>query len=232
MALPFRTGVARTARLAAVVLAATCAAAVAPPAQALPRQPVKAFTVTCAEPDEGFEFGAAVVDLTFRGVALRKDDFFVVVPVNDATGLDAGDRIGVDRRQTRATVVVPADGTALTPATTVEVRLGGDVVQRIGVPAGCGVIDPDPDQGPVIGPISSVGGTVTVPVTNVNDVADDIGVTLWPAGSDTGDNRFLALAPGQTGSVSFTGVPPGVYTVEAFGYVTFTQTRTEPFSVG
>lgn len=222
----------RTARAGVVVLAAMCAVGSVTPAQAAQhKQPVKKFTVTCAEPTDVSEFGAAVVRLTFKG-SLPKNDFFVVVPVNDATGLDAGDRIAVDRKQKLATVAIPADGTALTPATTVEVRLGGDVVQRIPVPAGCGVIDPTPAQGPGIGQIASADGTVTVPITNMNGVTDEIGVTLFPVGGNSGDSRFLALAPGETGTVTFTGVTAGQYSVEAFGYTTFTESNSEPFTVG
>ena len=221
------------ARAGVGFIAAICAVGLASPAQAgQPRQPVREFTVTCAEPSDVPEFGAAVVELTFRKGLLRKDDFFVVVPVNDRTGLDAGDRISVGRKQASATVVLPADGSALTPAATVEVRLGGDVVQRIPVPAGCGVIDPNPAQGPGIGEITTGPGTVTVPITNLNDEADEIGVTLFPVGGTSGDSLFLALAPGETGTVTFSGVDAGEYVVEAFGYTTFTQSYSEPFSVG
>lgn len=223
----------RTARAGVVILAAMCAAGLASPAHAgQPKQPVKTSTVTCAAPTDVSEFGAAVVQMAFQKRGLAKDDFFVVVPVNDATGLDAGDRISVDRKQKVAIVTIPADGTALTPAATIEVRRGGDVVQRIAVPAGCGVIDPTPAQGPTIGQITSSDGTVTVPITNSNDVADEVGVTLYPAGGNTGESQFLTLAPGETGIVTFTGVTAGQYVVEAFGYTTFTQSDSEPFTVG
>lgn len=227
----------RTAALAArassVVVASLCAVALAPSAQAVqPKQPVKAFSVTCAGPSAEAEFGAAVVELTFRSGLLPKDDLLVLVPVNVATGFDAGDRTSVDRKQRVARVIVPADGTALTPATTVEVRDGGDVVQRIPVPAGCGVVDPDPAQGPGIGQITSTDGTVTVPITNLNGVTDDIGVSLFPVDSNIGASQFLTLAPGETGTVTFSGVAPGQYSVEAFGYTTFTQTNSGPFIVG
>ena len=223
----------RAARAGVGVIAALCAVGLAAPAQAgQPKQPVRDVTVTCAEPSEVPEFGAAVVELTFRKGLLRKDDFFVVVPVNDGTGLDAGDRVSVQRKQASATVVIPADGAALTPATTVEVRLGGDVLQRIPVPAGCGVVDPDPAQGPGIGQITTSAGTVTVPVTNLNDETDEIGVTLFPVGGSSGDSLFVTLAPGETGTVTFRGVAAGQYVVEAFGYTTFTQSTSEPFSVG
>lgn len=222
----------RVVRAGIGVIAAVCVSGLATPAQAKElKPPVRDFTVTCAEPDDVAEFGAAVVQLTFKRNLLRKDDFFVVVPVNDATGLDAGERVSVDRKQRYATVVLPADGSALTPAATVEVRLGGDVVQRVRLPAGCGVLDPDPAQGPAIGQITSGAGTVTVRVTNVNDVTDEIGVTLFPAGGTSGDTSFLRLAPGETRTVTFTGVTAGQYVVEAFGYTTFTQSNSEPFSV-
>lgn len=221
------------ARAGIGVIATMCAVGLAAPAQAGQlKQPVRDVTVTCAEPSEVPEFGAAVVDLTFRKGLLRKDDFFVVVPVNDETGLDAGDRISVDRKQASATVVLPADGSAVTPAATIEVRLGGDVVQRIPVPAGCGVINPNPAQGPGIGQIATSAGTVTVPITNLNDETDEIGVTLYPVGGNSGASLFLTLAPGETGTVSFSGVDAGQYVIEAFGYTTFTQSYSEPFSVG
>lgn len=223
----------RAVRASIGVIAAMCVAQVATPAQAgALKQPVKDFNVVCAEPNDVPEFGAAVVHLTFKKNVLPKDDFFVVVPMDDATGLDAGDRIMVDRKQRYATVVLPADGSALTPAATIEVRRGGDVVQRIPVPAGCGALDPNPTQGPGIGHITSSAGTVTVPVTNPNDVTDEIGVTLYPVGGNAGDTLFLTLAPGETGTVTFTGVTAGQYVVEAFGYTTFAQSNSEPFSVG
>lgn len=147
----------RAARAAgAVVVPSVCAGAVAAPAQAAPsRTPVQASTVACAAPSDSYEFGAAVVQLTFKKGSLAKDDFLVVVPVNDDTGLDAGERVSVDRRQTQATVVIPADGRALTPAATVQVRLGGDVVQTITVSGGCGALDADPAQAPAIGTITT-----------------------------------------------------------------------------
>lgn len=228
-----RTTGTRSARAGIVVLAALCAVGLATPAHAeQPKQPVQRAAVTCAEPSDALEFGAAVVQMTFTKRGLPKDDFFVVVPVNDATGLDAGARISVDRAQRLATVTIPADGAVLTPAATVEIRRGGDVVQRIPVSAGCGVLDPTPARGPRIGPITSIDGTVTVPITNANSVSDDVGVTLYPAGGDSGETRFLNLAPEETGTVTFTGVSAGQYVVEAFGYTTFTQSDSDPFTVG
>lgn len=222
---------ARAGSLVTVVTLAVSAAAFVPPALAQQqKQPVKASSVTCVEPGDA-DFGAAVVELTFRRASLPEDDHLLVVPVDDATGLDAGDRLLVDRTQAVVAVTIAADGAALTPAVTVEVRRGGDVVQRIPVPGGCGVVDPDPDQGPVIGAITRTGDTVTVAVTNVNDGPEEVGVTLWPTGSTTGESRFIALGPGESGSVAFTGVPAGQYVVEAFGYTTLTQTTSAPFEV-
>ncbi len=157
---------------------------------------------------------------------------YLLVPVDDATGLDAGDRTSVDRRQRTATVLVPADGRSLTPATTVEVRLGGEVLQRVPVAAGCGVVDPAPDRGPVLGAITSAAGTVTVAVENGSSIRDEIGVTLFPVGSSTGDSLFVLLEPGASGSVRFSGVAAGSYVVEAFGYSSFLSSRSAPFTVG
>ena len=228
----------RAARAGVVVLAAMCAGALTTPAQAGStqagqlKQPVRDFTVTCAQPSDVSDFGAAVIQMTFKKRGLSNDDFYVVVPVNNESGLDAGDRISVDRKQKLATVTIPADGTTLTPAATVEVRLGGDVVQRIQVRAGCGVIDPAPSQGPGIGQITTDDATVTVPITNLNDVIDDVGVTLYPAGGNSGETRFLTLAPGEAGAVTFTDVTAGQYVVEAYGYTSFLQSDSEPFTVG
>ena len=63
-------------------------------------------------------------------------------------------------------------------------------------------------------------------------LSDEIGVSLFPVGSNTGDSQFLTLAPGTSGTVTFTGVTPGQYTVEAFGYTSFKFAETGPFTVG
>jgi hypothetical protein len=211
-------------------------AAVAVPAQSAAandrRGPVRDVSVSCVEPGGALAFGGARALLEFGSSRLEKGDFFVVVPVSDATGLDAGDRLTVDRRQKEAVVVVPADGRALTPAVTVEVRLGGDVVQRIAVKGGCGTVDPAPERGPLIGEITAVDGLVSAQVTNGSGVADEVGMTLYAVGGNTGESRFLSLAPGQTGTVSFAGVPAGTYYLEGFGYTTFIETESAPFVVG
>ena len=196
------------------------------------REPVQKATTTCTGPSEDAEFGGALVELKLRKNIIPADDFYVAVPVDDATGLDAGPRTAIEADQRRATAFVPADGTSLTPSTTLEIRFGGEVLQRIAVRAGCGVLDPDPQAGPLIGAITVEAGTVTVPVVNGSSITDEIGVTLFPVGGSTGDSRFLTLAPGAGGTVTFTGVAPGQYTVEAFGYTTFVSAETAPFVVG
>jgi len=224
---------------ALVLLLAVAGAAGVSPAQAAPkaapnvvRGPVQEAVVTCVEPGGDLEFGGARVDLTVRVGRLGPDDFYVLVPVDDSTGLDAGERESVDRRQRTATVTIPADGRSLTAASTVEVRLGGDVLQRVPVAAGCGVVDPSPDRGPVLGAITSAAGTVTVVVENGSSVRDEIGVTLFPVAGSSGPTSFAVLEPGATGTVSFSGVAPGSYVVEAFGYASFLGTRSAAFVVG
>lgn len=196
------------------------------------RAPVQRAVVTCVGPDEALEFGGASVQLVLSRGWLAEDDFFVLVPVADASGLDAGERTTADRRERSATVVVPADGRALTPASTVEVRRGGEVLQRVPVAAGCGVLDPAPERGPVLGPVSSTAGAVSVQLLNASSVPDEIGVTLFPVGGASGESRFLTLAPGATGTVGFSGVAAGSYTLEAFGYTTFVSSTSAPFVVG
>jgi hypothetical protein len=207
-------------------------AAAASKAEQAPKAPVQRAVATCLDPGDDLEFGGAQVRLRFASGRLAADDSYVLVPVDDATGADAGERTTVQRRQRTATVVVPADGTTLTRATTVEVRLGGDVLQRIPVSPGCGVVDPAPDRGPVLGAITSDAGTVTVAVENGSRTADEIGLTLFPVGENTGESRFVTLAPGATGTVTFAGVTPGSYVVEAFGYTTFRSSSSVPFPVG
>lgn len=220
----------------ALLLALAGAAGAGPAAAAsraadAPKAPVQRAVTTCLDPGDGLEFGGAQVRLRVESGRLAPDDFYVLVPVDDESGLDAGERTTVQRRQRTATVVVPADGTTLTPAATVEVRLGGTVLQRIAVAPGCGVVDPAPDRGPVIGPITIDGVTVTVTVENASRTVDDIGVTLMPVGGSTGDSRFVTLAPGATGTVTFAGVEPGSYVVEAFGYTTFLTSTSAPVTV-
>jgi hypothetical protein len=195
------------------------------------RPPVSRAVVSCVGATDALAWGAAEVRLSFGAGRLARGASYLLVPVDDVTGLDAGDRTSVERRQRTATVLVPADGRSLTPATTVEVRLGGEVLQRIPVAGGCGVVDPAPDRGPVLGAITSAAGTVRVAVENGSSVRDEIGVTLFRVGSNTGDSAFLLLEPGASGGVSFSGVAAGSYVVEAFGYTSFLSTRSGPFAV-
>ena len=188
--------------------------------------------MACVGANDSLEFGGAQVRLGLEARRLTRDDSYVVVPVDDGTGLDAGERATLDRRQRTTTVTIAADGTALTRASTVEVRLGGEVVQRIPVAPGCGVLDPAPDRGPVLGAITSTAGTVSVAVENGSSVRDTIGVTLFPVGGTSGESTFLVLAPAASGTVSFSSVAAGSYVLEAFGYTTFRSSRSAPFTVG
>lgn len=220
------------------VLLAVAGAGIVGPAHAAPkstpdvrRAPVQSVVLSCEAPSDALRFGGAAVRLTLATRWLAADDVLVLVPVVDATGLDAGERTTAGRADRAVTVVVPADGTAPTPASTVEVRLGGDVLQRVPVAGGCGVLDPAPEPGPVVEQLTTGTGTVTVQVRNPSSVADEVGVTLFPAGGSVGESRFLALAPATSGAVTFSGVAPGQYTVELFGYTTFVERTTEPFTV-
>ena len=59
-------------------------------------------------------------------------------------------------------------------------------------------------------------------------LSDEIGVSLFPVGGNTAESQFLTLAPGASGTVTFTGVTPGQYTVEAFGCTSFKSARRIP----
>ena len=226
-----------TARRRALVLAALAGLPTllaASPAAAAPGRstPVRASSSACVAPSGDLEFGGSSVRLDLRPGWLPAGEFLVVVPVDPRTGLDAGPRTTIDRGQRRATVVVPASGSELTPAVSIALQLGGDVVQRVPVAAGCGVLDPDPAMAPGIGAISTTSSTVTVPVTNRNRYDDDVLVVLWPVGGNTGEQTFVHLAPGSSGSVTFSGVAAGRYTVEASGATEFATATSAPFSVG
>lgn len=225
-----------TARRSALVLAALAGLPVllsAAPAAAEPARsaPVRAAASACVAPGGDLEFGGSSVRLELRPGWLPVGEFFVVVPVDPRTGLDAGPRSTIERGQRQATVVVPASGTELTPAVSIALRFGGDVVQRVPVAGGCGVLDPDPAMAPGIGAITTTPSTVTVAVTNRNRYDDDVLVVLWPVRGYTGEQTFVHLAPGASGTVTFSGVAAGEYTVEASGATEFATATSAPFTV-
>ena len=218
--------------LLGVLLSPAAASAASPKAT---KPPIQKSSVSCVAPSEGLEFGGAQISVTLRSNWLPKaerEEFFTLVPVDNRTGNDSGPRTSLDRAQRRTTVVIPADGSTLTPASTLEVRYRGETVQRIPVRGGCGILDPDPTPAPVIGAITVAGSTVTVEVTNPADYADDILVSLFPVGGNVAPTTFVHLAPGATGTVSFSDVTPGSYYVEAFGATEFGTSTSAPFAVG
>ena len=225
------------AALAVLGLVALLCLALAGPASAKKRAakaPVQKAETSCVAAGNQFEFGAAAVELRFRKNQIPADDFYVLVPVNDSTGLDSGDRTSVGAGQKRTTVYVPADGRNLTPASTVEVRFGGDVLQRIAVPGGCGEIDATPQTAPEIRATSVDGTNVGVTVVNTTDTADFVVVDLWPVGGNVSTTRSISLAPGEAGTVTFTDVAPGQYYAEAYhaSPAEFVTSRSATITVG
>jgi len=175
----------------------------------------------CLESTAELPFGGVAIELTFDKNRLPKGEFYVAVPRNVETGLDAGERFTVEGSQRTATAVIPADGHGPTPVSAVDVVFGGQVVQSVPVTLQCGELDPTPDLAPEIVGYVVEGRSITVTVTNPNGTEDTVLVSLWASGSNSAPTTFVTLAAGGTGSVQFDDVDAGGYRIEAESVTTY-----------
>ncbi|PLS80589.1 hypothetical protein CYG49_04960 [Candidatus Saccharibacteria bacterium] len=212
--------VALSGLMALALTGVTSPASAAPVSKVKGKRPILALSsVNCVGVSEQNPYGGTQVTLDVDDRRIPSGDSYTLVPVNVETGQPSGPAVAVMASQSSVTFVIPSDGVNPSPISDATLYYGGNVVDRERVFLQCGTpTEPQPE--PTIDqPIEFVGAanlgeTLVVEARNPNSVTELISVELFPNGSETlFAQQPLTLGAGESGSVTFTGVPLGDYTV-------------------